>query len=301
MPGTKAHKTGGLLLTLLLAALISACSLDTLPRAAATSLAPERTPVPVTPTTTTAPLPRPTSVFTPAPTTTRAVPVAVLPATTVNCMVRTDWLAYSVAPGDTLFSIARRGGSTVNALAAANCLSDPSRIEVGQILYVPNHIGGPDAPTMVPDEPVRYYLILPGDNGASAPPVGCEDSIMRVNSGLTRTGVVTEDVAAALTMLFNAQAQAEGPQYANALVGKGLAVASVTLNGSRLNVAIDGNLVLSGVCEDARMRAQLLQTIFQYGGFTDAFITIGGQNARQLFDASGTVPADAVYTRNEAM
>ena len=302
MPETKDHKAIGLVLALVLALLVSACSLDTLPRAAATSIAQERTPVPlpVTPTTTTAPLPRPTGSATPAPTATRAAPVVVLPPTVVNCTVRTDWLAYSVAPGDTLFRIAQRGGSTVSALAAANCLSDPSRIETGQILYVPNPIGGQDIPTMVPDEPLRYFLILPGDDGQNAAPVGCDDSIMLVNSSFMRSGSVTQDVAAALNVLFNAQPQAEGPQYANSLYGKGLVVKNVTLNGARLNVAIDGSLVLSGVCEDARMRAQLLQTIFQFGGFSDAYVTIGGQNVKQLFDASGTVPADAVITREEA-
>lgn len=302
MPETKGITIIRAAFGLLLAGLVSACSLNALPQSAATTLAQERTPAAgLSPTTTASPSLTATAM--PTATTTRAVAGAVLPPTTVNCTVRTDWLAYSVAAGDTLFRIAQRGGTTVNALVAANCLSDPSRIEAGQILYVPNPIGGTDgvAPTMVPDEPVRYYLILPGDNGASAPLVGCQDSIMRINSGLTRTGVVTEDVAAALNVLFNAQAQAEGAQYANAFYGKGLVAASVTQSGARLNVSISGQLVLSGVCEDARMRAQLLHTVFQYGDFSEAYITIGGQNAKLLFDASGTVPADAVFTRAEAM
>ena len=95
MPETKDHKAIGLVLALVLALLVSACSLDTLPRAAATSIAQERTPVPlpVTPTTTTAPLPRPTGSATPAPTATRAAPAVVLPPTVVNCPVRADRLA----------------------------------------------------------------------------------------------------------------------------------------------------------------------------------------------------------------
>jgi LysM repeat protein len=44
---------------------------------------------------------------------------------------------YTVAPGDTLGLIANRFGTTVEALMAANGLSDPDRIVEGQILTIP--------------------------------------------------------------------------------------------------------------------------------------------------------------------
>ncbi len=44
---------------------------------------------------------------------------------------------YVVQPGDTLFSIATRFGTTVAALAAANGISNPDVIEVGQTLIIP--------------------------------------------------------------------------------------------------------------------------------------------------------------------
>lgn len=43
---------------------------------------------------------------------------------------------HTVAPGETLFSIARRYGTTVEALVRLNGLSDPNRIRAGQILRV---------------------------------------------------------------------------------------------------------------------------------------------------------------------
>lgn len=43
---------------------------------------------------------------------------------------------HTVAPGETLFSIARRYGTTVEALARLNGLSDPNRIRAGQVLRV---------------------------------------------------------------------------------------------------------------------------------------------------------------------
>ena len=65
---------------------------------------------------------------------------------------------HVVQPGDTLFSIARRYGTTVDALALANGLADPSLIYVGQRLTVPLP---PDADT---DDPGwARYVVQVGD------------------------------------------------------------------------------------------------------------------------------------------
>lgn len=53
------------------------------------------------------------------------------------CTPRADWQTYRVVPGDTLSGIAVRTGSTVEALAQANCLTDKNIISVGQPLRVP--------------------------------------------------------------------------------------------------------------------------------------------------------------------
>lgn len=45
---------------------------------------------------------------------------------------------YTIQPGDTLFSIANRFGTTVEALAAANGIADPANIQAGQPLAIPS-------------------------------------------------------------------------------------------------------------------------------------------------------------------
>jgi murein DD-endopeptidase MepM/ murein hydrolase activator NlpD len=53
---------------------------------------------------------------------------------------------YTVQKGDDLYSIARRHGTTVAALAQANGVADPNLILVGQVLSVPAAVVGSAAP-----------------------------------------------------------------------------------------------------------------------------------------------------------
>lgn len=50
---------------------------------------------------------------------------------------KTGLKVYMVAPGDTLFSIAKRHGLTMNILKKANNLSDPESIREGDKLSIP--------------------------------------------------------------------------------------------------------------------------------------------------------------------
>jgi LysM repeat protein len=65
---------------------------------------------------------------------------------------------YTVQRGDTLYSIARRHGTTVQAIAQANQIYNPSVIHVGQVLYIPSGVAPTPPPSGV------YYTVQRGDN-----------------------------------------------------------------------------------------------------------------------------------------
>ncbi len=72
---------------------------------------------------------------------------------------------YEVQPGDTLYRIAERFGTTVEAIVAANGIEDPSRIDVGQKLIIPT-----EQPELVPTaEPVPNSRIHPVQSGDLLP------------------------------------------------------------------------------------------------------------------------------------
>jgi LysM repeat protein len=68
---------------------------------------------------------------------------------------------HTVQSGENLFRIALRYGTTINALAAYNGLSDPRRIEPGQVLVVPltDEAAPPAVEAAAPEEPM---VVSPG-------------------------------------------------------------------------------------------------------------------------------------------
>lgn len=64
-------------------------------------------------------------------------PTQPVAASTAVCSPRTEWPVYVVNRGDTLYRISRKVGASLSQLITANCISNPTRIYVGQRLHVP--------------------------------------------------------------------------------------------------------------------------------------------------------------------
>jgi len=72
---------------------------------------------------------------------------------------------YIVQPGDTLTHIARRFGTTIDAIVEANDIANPDLIIIGQVLEIPVEIDGDSAPTTV-TVPTERLLVADFDNCA---------------------------------------------------------------------------------------------------------------------------------------
>ena len=83
------------------------------------------------------------------------VPTAV-PTAAPTAVPTPGGFTYCVQWGDTLYSIARRFGVTIDAIVAANGLANPNQIRAGQVLIIP---GLPP-----PDHEPTMYVVQPGDN-----------------------------------------------------------------------------------------------------------------------------------------
>lgn len=103
---------------------------------------------------------------TPEPTQTEQVPTeeSTTPAeTTTTAPTTTTPGIHVVKSGENLFRIAQQYGTTVDAIAQANNITNPSMIYVGQELKIPSESGS-SAPTTEPTEGEKTYVVQPGDN-----------------------------------------------------------------------------------------------------------------------------------------
>lgn len=104
---------------------------------------------------------------------------------------------HTVQSGENLYRIALRYGFTLDELARANNISNPDRILVGQVLTLPNAIGGGDEALA----PAPQAAITQNEPAAAAPLPATTQHIVQANEGLANIaqnyGVRWPDIAAA--------------------------------------------------------------------------------------------------------
>lgn len=155
----------------------------------------------------------------------------------------------------------------------------------------------PETPTEVPPtlapqpsetpEPslgeVSIFLIALEDSGAGIP-VGCGDSLVEVK----RTVEIKDGaVQAALEELFALKTQQDGESgLFTALYQSNLQVESVNIGTDGVaRVALTGEYLLGGVCDNPRFQGQIEQTILVNSGADSVAVTINGQALEELLSS----------------
>lgn len=54
-----------------------------------------------------------------------------------GCQIPGGWQAYTLAQGDTLFGLSIELETTIDEIAAGNCLDDPNNLTAGEVIYLP--------------------------------------------------------------------------------------------------------------------------------------------------------------------
>ena len=133
---------------------------------------------------------------------------------------------------------------------------------------------------------VNIFLVAIGDNGASGKKIGCNDSLVAVEVQIEPTlGVLR----AALTKQFTLQGQmyyGSSGLY-NSLYQSNLSIESLNIVNREAIIQLKGSLVLGGVCDNPRVKAQLEESALQFSTVDKASVFINGVPLDQLLSGQG--------------
>lgn len=121
----------------------------------------------------------------------------------------------------------------------------------------------PLPPTPPNDQAINIYLVQTGTGG----PIACGDSLIRINTGLWRTGDNESDIATALRSLLVKSKFIAG--FYNPVYLSNLSLIGVDFNPTTglATVDLSGTYVRSGDhCDDGRVHDQIWTTIRQFPG-----------------------------------
>jgi hypothetical protein len=154
------------------------------------------------------------------------------------------------------------------SLAAPTATSSPVPATAVETSVPPSPVPASPAATSVPptDTPsalnVQVFLIALEDNGQSGKLVGCGDSAVPVQVTTAPTQGVLR-VALEALLSIKEQFYGESGLY-NALYQSDLRVEGVTIEDGLATIHLSGTLMLSGVCDNPRVEAQIEETALQF-------------------------------------
>jgi hypothetical protein len=137
---------------------------------------------------------------------------------------------------------------------------------------------GATQPSIV-SPPTSIYLVLIDDNGQNGKKIGCNDSVVPVSVMIPEG---SDPKYSAIEQLLSMKEQHIGDYY-NAIYQSDLAVTSLNADSQgNVSLALDGQILLGGVCDNPRFLAQIEETLRQFPDVQNVSVTIGGVPLEQL-------------------
>lgn len=139
----------------------------------------------------------------------------------------------------------------------------------------------PTAGTMT----IKLFFVAIGDNGRSGKKIGCEDSIVAVNRVIPQTSA---PLTAALKELLSLRERNYGQSgLYNALYQSTLKLDGVSIVNARAIINLSGGLMLGGVCDNPRVKAQLEEIALQFPTVREVAIFINNVPIEKALSEKG--------------
>ena len=154
--------------------------------------------------------------------------------------------------------------------------------------------GGEPGPGPEPEPgTAQIYLVAIGDNGENGQLIGCQDSLIPVEVEIEATDDPATRVERALNALFGV-GENQDDLY-NALYQSTLTVDSVTVEGDEVTVALSGDVLVGGTCDEPRVIEQIRATVLDAAGVGMATITVNGTPLDDIFGPGDDVSTADIY------
>lgn len=129
------------------------------------------------------------------------------------------------------------------------------------------------------------YLVALEDAGQSGPLIGCNDSAVPVIIDIEPTNT---PMTAAINRLLSLNEQYYGQSgLYNALYQSNLALQGINITEREAVINLTGELIVSGVCDEPRVLAQLERTALQYDTIDNVTILLNGQTLPSQLSGRG--------------
>jgi len=126
---------------------------------------------------------------------------------------------------------------------------------------------------------VKLYFIAVNDNGAAGKKIGCNDSLVAVDRAIPATNA---PLTGALNVLFSLTDKDYGESgLYNVLYQSKLKIDSISIVSAKATINLSGSLVLSGVCDNPRVQAQIEQVALQFSTVKTVAIFLNGKALQQ--------------------